>query len=244
MAKRLKPLAWLLIVATTTILIILIVRSVDSWRERVEILAFDLLHSNPEVTRKQQIREIFSGFHKIEFDDIPKEFRNRSGMNKRENRNKLRHLTFYKVRKSDLYRRIAGKDRLRDLVSADNGHRRESIFSDREFYFALDTDVLHLLMDIRRAMAEKGLDVDELDIISGYRTPAHNRNVGGKSESRHQLGDAIDLMIGDVDGNGRVDREDKRAVVGIARKVIGNRGGLGVYARSIHIDTRGHAARW
>lgn len=244
MSFRLKPLGWLLVAFILLAAIVLPIWYVDSLRERAEMHLYDLTHDNPVVTSRSQVRSVFSEFKQIRYADIPKEFRNRTGMNQREIRGRLKKLKFYAVQKKDLYRRIAGNDRLIKLVSADNRFRTATLFSEQEFYFALDTKVIYLLLDIRKQMQESDLDPDEIHIISGYRTPDHNERVGGKSESRHQLGDAIDLMIGDVNRDQRKDREDKKAVVPVFNRVVGSKGGFGKYARSLHIDTRGYRARW
>jgi uncharacterized protein YcbK (DUF882 family) len=94
----------------------------------------------------------------------------------------------------------------------------------------------------------------ELDVHSGFRTPAHNRRVRrAASDSRHQYGDAADIVI-DANGNGRFDRSDYRLVVAAVEAVERNHpdlaGGLGVYTSGryirpyVHIDARGRKSRW
>jgi uncharacterized protein YcbK (DUF882 family) len=94
----------------------------------------------------------------------------------------------------------------------------------------------------------------ELDVNSGYRTPAHNRLVRrAASDSRHQYGDAADVVI-DANGNGRIDRNDHRlvaaAVETVEKKYPDLVGGMGVYTSSlyptpyVHIDARGQRVRW
>ncbi|HOK56833.1 MAG TPA: D-Ala-D-Ala carboxypeptidase family metallohydrolase [bacterium] len=34
-----------------------------------------------------------------------------------------------------------------------------------------------------------------MPVSSGYRNPIHNEEVGGKSESRHMYGDAVDIRL-------------------------------------------------
>jgi len=94
----------------------------------------------------------------------------------------------------------------------------------------------------------------ELDVNSGYRTPAHNRLVRrAASDSRHQYGDAADVVI-DANGNGRIDRFDHQ-IVAAAVETVEKRfpdliGGMGVYTSAlyptpyVHIDARGQRVRW
>ena len=94
----------------------------------------------------------------------------------------------------------------------------------------------------------------ELDVHSGFRTPAHNRYVRRAArDSRHQYGDAADVVI-DANGNGRIDRNDHRLVIAAVEAVERTHpdlaGGLGVYTSGrystpyVHIDARGHKSRW
>ncbi len=94
----------------------------------------------------------------------------------------------------------------------------------------------------------------ELDVHSGFRTPAHNRRVQRAArDSRHQYGDAADVVV-DANGNGRFDRTDYRLVVAAVENVERTHpdlaGGLGIYTSRryskpyVHIDARGKRSRW
>ncbi len=111
-----------------------------------------------------------------------------------------------------------------------------------------------------------GVSTEHVRVLSGFRTPAYNFALGDASgrarESRHQYGDAIDMVI-DADGDGRmddlnhdgtVDAEDVRvieaAVDRVERAHPDLAGGLGLYREMgpsgpfAHIDVRGTRARW
>ena len=94
----------------------------------------------------------------------------------------------------------------------------------------------------------------DLDVHSGFRTPAHNKRVRGSvRDSRHQYGDAADIVV-DANGNGRLDHADHRLVVAAVEAVERTYpdlvGGLGIYASGryttpyVHIDARGKRSRW
>ena len=74
-------------------------------------------------------------------------------------------------------------------------------------------------------------------ILCGYRCREHNRRVGGKPDSQHLLGKAADIRI---PGMGVQEMYD------LARRVpLFAEGGIGVYDRGfLHLDVRGHVARW
>jgi len=94
-------------------------------------------------------------------------------------------------------------------------------------------------------------------VISGRRFWLDNKilnTFGGASRrSRHLAGDAIDVVVLDVNGDGEADREDVDIVYGILdRELVGNGGGIGTYKNEsdffsrqmVHFDHRGHRARW
>jgi uncharacterized protein YcbK (DUF882 family) len=94
----------------------------------------------------------------------------------------------------------------------------------------------------------------ELDVHSGFRTPGHNRRIrGAAKDSRHQYGDAADVVV-DANRNGRFDRTDYRLVVAAVEAVERIHpdlaGGIGIYTSRryakpyVHIDARGRRSRW
>lgn len=69
-----------------------------------------------------------------------------------------------------------------------------------------------------------------LRIVSGYRSPAHNRAVGGATNSRHMIGDAADIPA----GYATVAQAEAAGFTG-----IGNRDRW-----AVHVDCRPVPARW
>ncbi len=77
-----------------------------------------------------------------------------------------------------------------------------------------------------------------ITVISGYRCPKHNAAVGGAKRSQHMLGKAADIVI-----KGLTPFETYR----LAEKVEAfSNGGMGLYPGHgfVHVDVRGHKARW
>ena len=114
-------------------------------------------------------------------------------------------------------------------------------------------------------MKNRGIDNSRVVVLSGFRAPYYNDlriDEGAARASRHQFGDAADLII-DADNDGRMDdlnrdgRRDVRdlnaigaAVARVEREHPELIGGLGTYAAMgpsgpfAHIDVRGTSARW
>lgn len=76
-------------------------------------------------------------------------------------------------------------------------------------------------------------------VISGYRSPAHNRAVGGARNSQHLYGRAADISI-----SGYTPRQIKNTIEKLIREGRMQQGGIGLYGSFVHYDTRGSAARW
>ena len=118
-----------------------------------------------------------------------------------------------------------------------------------------------LLEEVRSA----GLPVSTFRILSGYRTPFYNRSIGNETRySRHVYGDAADIYVDedrdgkmdDLDGDGLVTLDDARALGSLIESLSAKswyqpfEGGLGLYQANaahgpfVHVDVRGHPARW
>jgi uncharacterized protein YcbK (DUF882 family) len=125
-------------------------------------------------------------------------------------------------------------------------------------YVALNPRLLDKLelvfAELERSRELADVEQLELDVHSGFRTPGHNRRVTGAArDSRHQYGDAADVVV-DANGNGRFDRTDYRLVVAAVEQVERTHpdlaGGLGIYTSRrfskpyVHIDARGRKSRW
>lgn len=72
-----------------------------------------------------------------------------------------------------------------------------------------------------------------VNVTSGYRTPEHNKKVGGVERSQHKYGKAADIWA----------RGKSHEEVSQAAEKIGF-DGVGRYDGFTHVDVRGYRARW
>lgn len=77
-----------------------------------------------------------------------------------------------------------------------------------------------------------------ISINSGYRSPEHNKAVGGASKSQHLTGKAADLKT-------RMKPSIlHKFILGLINEGKISEGGVGLYNSFVHYDIRGTKARW
>lgn len=132
-------------------------------------------------------------------------------------------------------------------------------------YLLLESRLLLKLELLIEHLEDEGLPTNGLYLMSAFRTPAYNAEIGNEtSYSRHLYGDAADIFVDnnrdgrmdDLDFDGDSDDEDARTLFEKVRKLVDEprhrflRGGLGFYKAKphrgpfIHVDTRGMRVQW
>lgn len=106
---------------------------------------------------------------------------------------------------------------------------REFACSDGSDPIFIDTDLVNVLQKIRTHFGKP------VTITSAYRTPAHNKTVGGTTYSQHLYGRAADIKISGV---------SPKQVAQYAETLLKNYGGIGIYNTFTHIDVRDICSRW
>ena len=119
---------------------------------------------------------------------------------------------------------------------AKNGNSKVSTnFRVREFAcqdgsdpIFIDSELVSVLQKIRNHFGKP------VTITSAYRTPNHNKNVGGTTYSQHLYGKAADIKIQGI---------APKDVAKYAETLLGE-GGIGIYNTFTHIDVRSTKSRW
>ena len=163
-----------------------------------------------------------------------------------------------------------------EVTPANAGLRLSEHFELQEFlthdqrdvwpkYVVLQEPLIDKLELVLADLAAHGVPTDRVRVLSGFRAPYYNDRIvaeGAARASRHQYGDAADIII-DADGDGRMDdlnhdgRLDLRdtqvilqSVERVEKAYPALVGGLGLYHAMgtsgpfAHIDVRGTTARW
>ncbi|MEO1804052.1 MAG: D-Ala-D-Ala carboxypeptidase family metallohydrolase [Bacteroidota bacterium] len=216
-------------------------------RSRVWEVYFEVTHANPTVTTAQQLDEILSGFEKLRYQDLPKEYLARTQADQSPYAKMMKGGTYYKVPYMHIHRKLVGSQRLGRFMPRDAYFSKATWNPRRELIWLVNVKVLKKYLELHALLEKEGYNPYAMYVVNGYRYPRYNKKVGGASRSRHIKGEAIDLSIGDINRDGRSNKEDKDIVLKLLdQKVIKSFGGLGRYpgSQSVHMDVRGYRARW
>jgi uncharacterized protein YcbK (DUF882 family) len=74
---------------------------------------------------------------------------------------------------------------------------------------------------------------------SGYRTPSHNKKVGGAKNSQH-----LTASASDINADGFTPVQLAKVIEKLIAEGKMNEGGIGIYKGFVHYDIRGTKARW
>lgn len=80
---------------------------------------------------------------------------------------------------------------------------------------------------------------EPISINSGYRSPAHNKKVGGKPQSQHLTASAADITT-----RSKTPKQLKAIVEALIKEDKLKIGGIGLYPGFLHVDIRKEKARW
>lgn len=78
-----------------------------------------------------------------------------------------------------------------------------------------------------------------IHLTNGYRSPAHNKSVGGAKNSMHLYGKACDMKV-----KGMTPKQVLLVIERLIKEGKMKQGGIGLYNTFIHYDIRGTKARW
>jgi hypothetical protein len=131
-------------------------------------------------------------------------------------------------------------------------------------YVVLQERLLVKLEAILAGVKALGVDADTLHVMSAYRTPFYNHEIGDVRYSMHQWGSAADIYVDtrrkdrmdDLNRDGQIDTGDSRFLYDLIEGMLAARvnrnleGGMGWYPATaahppfVHVDVRGTRARW
>lgn len=155
--------------------------------------------------------------------------------------------------------RVSDNFRLTDFLT----HDQKNVWPK---YLVLREALVDKLELVLVELQHRGVKAERLTVMSGFRSPQYNQKGVGRGgrapDSRHQYGDAADILVDnnrdgrldDLNHDGRVNSKDLRilvdAIEAVERRYPELVGGLGLYRATrthgpfVHVDVRGSRARW
>ena len=116
---------------------------------------------------------------------------------------------------------------MNEIKVAKNFKLREFECKDGSHLVKVDHRLVERLQKLRDRLGKP------IIITSGYRTPEHNKKVGGAPNSQHLHGTAVDIKIYGMTPKQILPHAE---AVGFT--------GIGLYSGHIHVDVRKNKARW
>ncbi|MDG1914751.1 MAG: D-Ala-D-Ala carboxypeptidase family metallohydrolase [Crocinitomix sp.] len=205
---------------------------------------FDKQNAQSPVLTHACIDSVLAEFEVVDFADLDKEYTNSNGKFK----SSLKKEKFYVLEGDDVLKYIVGEYRIRNFVTTDAYYSRneKDYTKNKKQFWLVDKKMLYMMLDLILKLDENGYNKYGFHVRESHRHPTYNEKKGGASSSQHIWGKAVDIVIQDINNDGKKTQADKTIVLDIMEEIVGNNGGLGRYPGSmtVHFDFRGHRARW
>lgn len=235
------------IILILLISIVLVVFSKPEIQAYYLTLKYDFFNDNNAVESKEEIEAILNDFNVISFEKLSNPYLKWTKSNQSKYQKMLKDSEFTLIKRKDFFRKIVGNFRIKDFVSRDSIYQSCLYNPDEVFYWLIDKKLLFAVLEIQQSLEAKGYNKNNFWLRYGHRHPKLNEEAEAAERSKHIKGQAVDMVIGDINGDGKYTAKDKEIVLDIAEnEVIKDKGGIGRYpdTQTIHIDVRGKRARW
>jgi len=230
-------------------LVFFLIIALQNWkvREMVLMKMADSKSLPKSVKTVQEIDAKLSDLEKQSFSKLDESYLNYSKSLDGKYHSLLKDKNYYILDRSDFFKTIVNDIRIKDLLTKDKFYKACLFDANKSYYWLMDKKLLHKIWLLQNTLDKKGFNPNGFSVVNGHRHPLYNEQVGGASKSRHIKGEAIDIHIQDIDGNGYYEEKDKQIVLDLLEKIIiKSEGGIGKYpgTRAVHFDVRGYRARW
>ena len=200
----------------------------------------------PQVNSKEQIDAVLSSFTPVDYDSIDDWYIELSGYTNYY-RNTIRTKKILKIYKKDIEKNLVSDIPISNFLSKGDDYKLLINNLIPYTYLIIDKRILYKTLDLQQSLEKKGYKPKAFFLRDGHRNPSWNEKRGGAKNSRHIYGEAVDIIVGDIDGNGKMEKKDKEIIIQILEEeIIKNEGGIGKYPESkvVHYDIRGYRSRW
>lgn len=228
------------------LLLVIFIASCQNQIER-EIKKYDEEFPQQEILTKKGIDSVLNEFEVVSYNDLTAEYFAYTDPEE-EYKSKLKKLKYRVVKGKDVFKTLVGKYRVMNFVTTDQFYHDnlDNLEENRKLYWLIDENLLYMILEFILKLEELGYDKYGFTVRESHRHPKANTMRGGATQSQHLFGRAADLEIKDINQDGKITPEDKDICLEILEDIVNDKGGMGLYpgTQTIHIDCRGHRARW
>lgn len=208
---------------------------------------FDLESLQKPVLTHAGIDSVLAQFEQVSYEELDKSYIAYSESDLKF-KNSLKKESYYIIRGTDIFKYVVGTYRIKDFLGMDDyySENMDNLKANKKQYWLVDKKMLYMILDLILMLDEAGYNKYGFRVRESHRHPKLNRLRGGASLSQHVWGRAVDLVIEDINMDGKANQDDKTIVLEFAEKIVGNKGGIGMYpgTMTVHMDSRGKRARW
>lgn len=209
---------------------------------------FEIRTVQKPIDSSKGIDDVLSKLESIDYDELSEAYKKETG-HVGAYIKMVKNGTFYRLNETDTEKYIVGRIKIGELVSHDDNLFNNWVFGAKSYQhiWLIDKELLYKILELQNELAKRGYNSDGFQIKNGHRHPTHNSRIGGAKKSQHIAGKAVDIVVLDINRDGKSNQSDKEIVLEILEeKVIRNKGGIGRYPGTmvVHFDVRGKKARW
>ena len=220
----------------------IILFSCTSERER-----FDEVNNEKDILTTKDVDLVLDQFETVKFEDLPESYKNytdpygdfRTAMSGRK---------YFVLEGDEVLHHVAGNNRIECFIAGDEYKQdNEDDFSKNlPNYWLTDRKMIYMIIEFMDVLRDEGYNEYGFYVRESHRHPKLNTARGGATKSQHLYGRAADLVIEDINNDGKKNQDDKTIALEILEDIVGDKGGMGLYpgTMTIHIDCRGYRARW
>ena len=209
-----------LLISIICVCLMILVASFWRTRDYIFQLYYDIAYENVEVNSIEKIQEVLNRLEIIDYKELDIEYKNYTKSDEPNYRAMLSQKTYFKIRREDMYKRIVGALRIKDFLAKDKYYKSCLYDEKRHQYWLADKKLLFKLLELKIELKKLSYNENGFRLSGGHRNPLYNEKVKGAKLSRHIKGEAVDMVVQDVNNDGEYTKEDKEIILILLEKKI------------------------
>ncbi|KAA3634168.1 MAG: hypothetical protein DWQ02_11835, partial [Bacteroidetes bacterium] len=137
-------------------LIFIAVFSLSYWKTRDILFQyfFDLSHSQPDITDRQSVDEVFKQFETIAHTHLDPGYLNATNSDDPKFKAILANSVYFKINRSQVNLKVAGQFRVKDFMAKDQFYRKSLFDKHFEQYWLIDKKLLYKIVELQQELTK------------------------------------------------------------------------------------------